>query len=139
MKRTVLFTLLALTLSAGASASDTLSDTASSAAGTVENAANSVADAAKSMKAKLSPSMPAKPIAEWTCAEFLAVDESFRPSAVYFAEGFNQNDKPEGAMIDIAGVEKAIPFLIEDCSKNPQEKLLKQAEKTRAAHAAAGH
>lgn len=139
MKRTVLFTLLTLTLSAGASATDTLSDAASSAAGTVENAANSVADAAKSMKAKLTPALPATPIAQWTCEEFLAVDESFRPSAVYFAEGFNQKDKPEGGMVDVAGVEKAIPFLIEDCSKNPQENLLKQAAKTREAHAAAGH
>ena len=38
-----------------------------------------------------------KPVNSWTCEDFLAVDESFQPTAVGFAEALNNKDKPEDA------------------------------------------
>ena len=35
-----------------------------------------------------------KPVNSWTCEDFLAVDESFQPTAVGFAEALNNKDKP---------------------------------------------
>ena len=36
-----------------------------------------------------------KPVNSWTCEDFLAVDESFQPTAVGFAEALNNKNKPE--------------------------------------------
>ena len=42
-----------------------------------------------------------KPVNSWTCEDFLAVDESFQPTAVGFAEALNNKDKPEDAVLDV--------------------------------------
>ncbi len=133
MKRSVLFAVTALTLSSSAFAADTLTDAASAAMSSVQDAATSVADAAKSMKDKMVPESPKTPVAQWTCEDFLALDESFRPNAVYFAEGFNQKDKPEDAMLDVAGVEQVIPMVVEACGKDPKTHFVKQVEQTQHA------
>lgn len=45
-----------------------------------------------------------KPVNSWTCEDFLAVDESFQPTAVGFAEALNNKDKPEDAVLDVQGI-----------------------------------
>ncbi|XNM49420.1 acid-activated periplasmic chaperone HdeA [Escherichia coli] len=42
-----------------------------------------------------------EPVNSWTCEDFLAVDESFQPTAVGFAEALNNKDKPEDAVLDV--------------------------------------
>jgi len=61
-----------------------------------------------------------KPIKSWSCEEFLALDESFKPTAIGFAEALNKKDKPEDAVLDINGTEKVIPLVIEACKQEPK-------------------
>jgi acid stress chaperone HdeA len=61
-----------------------------------------------------------KPVAKWTCAEFVGVDDQFKPKVVYWATAYAKGGKPEGSMIDIEGTEKVTPILIDECAKAPQ-------------------
>ena len=61
-----------------------------------------------------------KPVAKWTCAEFIGVDDQFKPKVVYWATAYAKGGKPEGSMIDIEGTEKVTPILIDECAKAPQ-------------------
>jgi acid stress chaperone HdeA len=61
-----------------------------------------------------------KPVAKWTCAEFIAVDDQFKPKVVYAATAYSKAGKPEAAVIDIEGTEKVTPMIIDDCNKAPQ-------------------
>lgn len=60
----------------------------------------------------------------WTCEDFIALNESFKPTAIGFAEALNKNDKPEDAVLDINGTEKVIPLVIEACKKPQKNPLL---------------
>lgn len=62
----------------------------------------------------------AKPVNSWSCEDFLAVDESFQPIAVGFAEALNSKDKPEDAVLDISGIEKITPVIIQACKENTE-------------------
>src|SRR3954469_11721472 len=62
-----------------------------------------------------------KPVAKWTCADFLGVEEDFKPKLIYWATAHVKADKPEVATINIEGTEKVIPIVIEDCKKAPQD------------------
>jgi len=61
-----------------------------------------------------------KPVAKWTCAEFLAVDDQFKPKVVYAATAYAKGGKPEASVIDIDGTEKVTPMIIDECNKAPQ-------------------
>jgi len=61
-----------------------------------------------------------KPVTQWTCSEFLAVDEQFRPKVVYAATAFSKAGKPAGEVVDIEGTEKVTPMVIAACQKTPQ-------------------
>ncbi len=60
-----------------------------------------------------------KPVSKWTCEEFLAVDDQFKPKVVYAATAYSKAGKAEGSVIDIDGTEKVIPMIIDDCTKDP--------------------
>ena len=62
-----------------------------------------------------------KPVAQWTCADFLGVEDTFKPKLIYWASAHAKADKPEVATINIEGTEKVIPIVIEDCKKAPQD------------------
>lgn len=62
-----------------------------------------------------------KPVNSWTCEDFLAVDDSFQPLAVGFAEALNSKDKPEDAVLDIDGIEKVTPMIIEACKQDKSQ------------------
>lgn len=59
-----------------------------------------------------------KPVNSWSCEDFLAVSERFQPMAVGFAEALNSKDKPEDAVLDISGIEKVTPMIIQACQEN---------------------
>ena len=56
-----------------------------------------------------------KPVAKWTCEDFLAVKETFRPTAVVLGEAINKNGKVEDAVLDVDGIEKLTPEVITAC------------------------
>jgi len=64
---------------------------------------------------------PKKPVSEWTCEDFIGVEDTFKPKVVYWAVAYGQGGKPEAAMIDVDGTEKLVPFLAEECAKKPKE------------------
>ena len=69
----------------------------------------------------LAQSAPAKkPLGKMTCEDFLAIDDSFKPKVVYWAAAYGKGGKPEGAVLDVAGTDKLVPVLIEDCKKAPK-------------------
>ena len=69
-----------------------------------------------------------KPVAEWTCADFLGVEDAFRPKLIYWATAQAKADKPEVATINIEGTEKVIPIIVEDCKKAPQDSFWQKLE-----------
>jgi acid stress chaperone HdeA len=61
-----------------------------------------------------------KPVTQWACSDFLAVDDQFKPKVVYWAAAYAKGGQPEAAVIDIKGIEKVTPELIGQCKKAPQ-------------------
>jgi acid stress chaperone HdeA len=60
-----------------------------------------------------------KPVTQWTCAEFLSVEEQFKPTVVYWAMAYAKRGKLEAAMIGIKGIEKMTPQITGECTKAP--------------------
>ena len=67
----------------------------------------------------LAADAPKKPLSKWTCQEFLAVDDQFKPKVVYWATAYGKGGKPESTTIDIDGTETVTPAIIDSCTKNP--------------------
>ncbi|HYQ91385.1 MAG TPA: acid-activated periplasmic chaperone HdeA [Candidatus Competibacteraceae bacterium] len=61
-----------------------------------------------------------KPLAKMTCEDFIGLDESFQPKAVYWAAAYAKGGKPEAAVLDVDGIESVIPVIIEECQKTPK-------------------
>jgi len=62
-----------------------------------------------------------KPFEKMTCEDFVALDESFKPDAVYWAVAYGEDGKPEGAGVSVEGIEQIVPVVIEACQKTPKE------------------
>jgi acid stress chaperone HdeA len=62
-----------------------------------------------------------KPLAKMTCEDFVGLDESFQPQAVYWAVAYGSHGQPEAEVLDVEGVETVIPFVVEECKKAPKE------------------
>jgi acid stress chaperone HdeA len=62
-----------------------------------------------------------KPLGKMTCEDFVGFDESFRPKVVYWAVAHAQDGKPESAGVNVEGIEKMIPVLVDACKKAPKE------------------
>lgn len=61
-----------------------------------------------------------------TCRAFNALDESFKPQAVTYAVDYGKRAKPKDLKVDVAGVERITPVVIETCKARPQETLLQR-------------
>ncbi|WLW63578.1 acid-activated periplasmic chaperone HdeA [Achromobacter aegrifaciens] len=61
-----------------------------------------------------------KPVALWLCSDYLAVDETYQPIALGFAEAISRQGKPEEATLDVAGITKVKPELLHYCKENPK-------------------
>jgi acid stress chaperone HdeA len=44
-----------------------------------------------------------------------------KPKAVYFAVAYAKGGKPEAAVLDVEGIEKITPLVIEECKAAPKE------------------
>ena len=62
-----------------------------------------------------------KPLGKMTCEDFLSFEETFQPKVVYWAVAHGQGGKPESAGVNVAGIEKMVPVLIDGCKKAPKE------------------
>jgi acid stress chaperone HdeA len=62
-----------------------------------------------------------KPLGKMTCEDFLSFEDSFKPKVVYWAVAYGQGGKPESAGVNVAGIEKMVPVLIDGCKKAPKE------------------
>lgn len=90
----------------------------------------SVAGPAQSTQSTQStqPTQPAhsdtkKPMPLWLCSDYLAVDESFQPTALGFAEAINRRGKPEAEVLDMEGIAKVTPEILTYCRENPRVEL----------------
>lgn len=63
---------------------------------------------------------PKGPVTKWRCEDFLAIEDTYKPQAVYWASAFAKGYKAEAAVIDIEGTEQITPLLIEECLLEPQ-------------------
>lgn len=62
-----------------------------------------------------------KHLDKMTCEEYLGLDESIQPKVVYWAVAYGKSGEPKAAVIDVDGIETAIPFIVEACKKAPKE------------------
>lgn len=67
-----------------------------------------------------------QPVSKWTCADFLAVDESFRPTAVGLGEAVNKTGKVEDAVLDVDGVAKITPLIVTACEKDQKTSFVQK-------------
>lgn len=65
-----------------------------------------------------------KPVSTWSCEDFLAVDESFKPTAIGVAEALNNKDKPEDAVLDVQGIETVTPAIIQACTQDKKSSFI---------------
>ena len=69
-----------------------------------------------------------KPLAKMSCEDFLGLDATFQPKAVYWAVAYGKNGKPEAEAMDVDGVETVVPVVIDECKKAPKESFWKKVE-----------
>jgi acid stress chaperone HdeA len=64
---------------------------------------------------------PQKPITKWTCEEFVAIGEEFKPKAIYWASAHAKGGKKhKSTVLNIEGTEKVIPIVIDECTQQPK-------------------
>ena len=61
-----------------------------------------------------------KPVTQWTCEDFLALDDQFEPNAIYWATAYAKGGAPEASELDISATETVTPMVIEECEKEPK-------------------
>lgn len=61
-----------------------------------------------------------KPVTQWTCKEFIALADQYKPNVVYWASAYAKGGKPEASELDIEGTETVTPIVIQDCEKQPK-------------------
>jgi len=75
-----------------------------------------------------------KPVNSWTCEDFLAVDTSFQPTAVGFAEALNSKHKPEDAVLDVNGIQTLTPEVVQACTANKAANFKHTVETEKGKH-----
>ncbi|MCG6862108.1 MAG: LysM peptidoglycan-binding domain-containing protein [Chromatiaceae bacterium] len=69
-----------------------------------------------------------KPLAMMTCKDFIGLDETFQPKAVYWAVAYGKHGQPDAEEMGVEGVETVIPFVVRACEKTPKETFWQKAE-----------
>ena len=62
-----------------------------------------------------------KPLEKMTCEEFVGLEDSFKPHAVSWAVAYGADGKPESAGVNVEGIQRVVPVVIEACQKTPKE------------------
>jgi acid stress chaperone HdeA len=71
---------------------------------------------------------PTKPLAQWTCKDYLDIEDVIRPKVVYWSSAHAKPGKPKAVTIKIKETEQVIPILEEDCRKASGESFWKHLE-----------
>lgn len=79
-----------------------------------------VAPTADSKAAAPRQSATHKPLAKLTCEDFVGLDESFQPKAIYWAAAYGKHGASEGNMVDVEGIETVVPVIVDACQKTPK-------------------
>ncbi len=74
------------------------------------------------------PPMTSKTAAEFTCADFLDLEESYQPYLVGWAEGFSSNGTPEDEVLDVEGIDTIVPYVITVCQQNKSAPFVKKVK-----------
>ena len=69
-----------------------------------------------------------KPLAKMTCQDFLALDETVQPKAVYWAVAYAKGGRPEAAVLDVEGTDQLTPMLVQECKATPKESFWKKVK-----------
>lgn len=64
-----------------------------------------------------------KPLALWQCHDFLAVQETYQPVVVSYAEALDNKGKAEEAVVDVEGITTRTPLVVKQCNENPKMML----------------
>lgn len=64
-----------------------------------------------------------KKASEWTCQDFLAVDDDLKPLVIYWMKGYDSAGKPDTAEIDVAYFDRPITAVIAECKEEPKASL----------------
>jgi acid stress chaperone HdeA len=67
--------------------------------------------------------------AKMTCQEFVDLDESVRPEAVYWAEGYNKATKVRTDDVGEVDLERDVVVVYEECKQAPKESLWSKIKK----------
>ncbi len=70
--------------------------------------------------------VPVKTAEKITCQEFLALDDDFKPTAVSFVLGYDKAKRPEARDVDVAGINRVVPVIVNTCRARPTETLLQR-------------
>ncbi|MCU4415236.1 acid-activated periplasmic chaperone HdeA [Acinetobacter sp. WU_MDCI_Axc73] len=62
-----------------------------------------------------------KPINNWTCEDFLALNSTYQPTVVGVITTQANKGKPEGQVLDVEGIEKVTPIIIQECKKDKKQ------------------
>ena len=61
-----------------------------------------------------------QPVALWLCSDYLTVEDSVQDAALGFAVAVNKQGKPQEAVLDMDGVIKRQPEILQYCKENPK-------------------
>ena len=67
-----------------------------------------------------------QPVSKWTCEDFLAVKDTFQPTAVGLGEAVNKSGKVEDAVLDVDGVETLTPLVITAFKEAPKDSFVQK-------------
>ena len=71
-----------------------------------------------------------KAVEKMTCEDFVGLEDSFKPDAVYWAIAYGEDGKPESAGVSVEGIEQVVPVVIEACQKAPKESFWQKVKAT---------
>lgn len=123
----VIFTALLFGFSVAAFAANT--DTSTTTSSTTDNSQTSVTapsatDATQTSTSQATPAQKLKML-KMTCEQFTAIDESFKPKVIYWAIGHMKGKKSSEGVVDVEGVDRIVPVVIDECKQNPKQSFWK--------------
>lgn len=84
---------------------------------------------AESSKPTTKEALAKKKVDKISCEDFNGLDETFKPTVIAWAAGYRQGEtKPDSVAVDISGIEKVMPFVVEACKKEPKASFWDKAD-----------
>jgi len=71
-----------------------------------------------------------KNLSEWSCVDFLTIQETDRPVAVGVAEALTRKNKIEDEAVDVDYIQKLTPMVVQYCTENPKAKVKEAVKKS---------